>query len=594
MTSTYNNSFSYFINLNDRELTGLRLFYEDASAITNDSVSLQRLSIKGDEPKSAFTFFPQRVAGVDLQGNKASGATDAGLILNADIHGVYPYNSDSLSFTLNPEAFTISGSEIRKFSYQEITFEAEIQEINDKDGNVELRLEWRDGSGTWNSLGSISTTYLKESNADWQLLDNSVAQAPPIIGYENQIPLNTNRDGLFTLNQPENKKNVGDFISDQAVNWSLSGVDANLLTINESGYLIFKEAPDYENPIDDQNDNTYNVNIIAENSPTNTSFQAVEINIEDVDESCKLVINNTNDGLTLNSNPGYCTGERKWLEINLINSLTGDLDNYDWVGVKIIGSDGVLRDLGGLGHSFSDSGQLISKKALLVDIEEGEILQLTKLNPPDIGGESVETVEFNKIDSSIFEATLGNDLVLKIQETTYEPPTWEKDTLAIQTSPSDGIFDFRQPNDPSPLDLSVRIKGNCGDFNQVGIVELDIDPTTGIVLESVNGVTSTSGAAFRAAVRENIQGFDGVLPTCGGGNHDESFNWTLDSGEKGAYALVVINSNGDVYTFGSNTSADGKQHIKELGKNLFGFEDLSAGNGADWDFNDIIIEIKAA
>ena len=42
----------------------------------------------------------------------------------------------------------------------------------------------------------------------------------------------------------------------------------------------------------------------------------------------------------------------------------------------------------------------------------------------------------------------------------------EKDTLAIQTSPSDGIFDFRQPNDPSPLDLSVRIKV-IGNFNKL-------------------------------------------------------------------------------------------------------------------------------
>ena len=56
MASTYNNSFSYFIDLKDRELTGLRLFYEDASYITNDSVSLQRLSIKGEELNSGFTF----------------------------------------------------------------------------------------------------------------------------------------------------------------------------------------------------------------------------------------------------------------------------------------------------------------------------------------------------------------------------------------------------------------------------------------------------------------------------------------------------------------------------------------------------------
>ena len=50
----------------------------------------------------------------------------------------------------------------------------------------------------------------------------------------------------------------------------------------------------------------------------------------------------------------------------------------------------------------------------------------------------------------------------------------------------------------------------------------------------------------------------------------------MTTADAGLYAAVLINPNGEVFTFGSSTGSDGRQHVKVLGDNTFGFEDLLA------------------
>ena len=54
----------------------------------------------------------------------------------------------------------------------------------------------------------------------------------------------------------------------------------------------------------------------------------------------------------------------------------------------------------------------------------------------------------------------------------------------------------------------------------------------------------------------------------------------------------MITEIGEVFTFGASTASDGRQHVKLLGDNIFGFEDLLASQGSDWDFNDTIIKVS--
>jgi hypothetical protein len=54
----------------------------------------------------------------------------------------------------------------------------------------------------------------------------------------------------------------------------------------------------------------------------------------------------------------------------------------------------------------------------------------------------------------------------------------------------------------------------------------------------------------------------------------------------------MITQGGEVLTFGATTASDGRQHVKLLGTNTFGFEDLLSSQGSDWDFNDTKIRLS--
>ena len=41
----------------------------------------------------------------------------------------------------------------------------------------------------------------------------------------------------------------------------------------------------------------------------------------------------------------------------------------------------------------------------------------------------------------------------------------------------------------------------------------------------------------------------------------------------------------------NSANADGAQHVRLFGENVFGFEDMSAPRGADFDYNDTIVRL---
>ena len=69
------------------------------------------------------------------------------------------------------------------------------------------------------------------------------------------------------------------------ISYYLSGIDSGLLTIGEtSGILVFKNAPDFENPQDSNNDNIYEIEIRASDE-TSSSYLKVLVSVNDVDEN---------------------------------------------------------------------------------------------------------------------------------------------------------------------------------------------------------------------------------------------------------------------------------------------------------------------
>jgi len=95
----------------------------------------------------------------------------------------------------------------------------------------------------------------------------------------------------------ENSTSVFTFRANRPVTWSLAGgTDQGRFSINAStGALSFIAAPDFENPTDNDRNNSYNVIIKATDSQGMSSIQSLTVNIRDISE------NPTNPGNYLGS-----------------------------------------------------------------------------------------------------------------------------------------------------------------------------------------------------------------------------------------------------------------------------------------------------
>ena len=134
--------------------------------------------------------------------------------------------------------------------------------------------------------------------------------------------------------------------------------------------------------------------------------------------------------------------------------------------------------------------------------------------------------------------------------------------------------------------LDVEIAGSAANTNTVGFVAIDIDLATGKY--SVAGVEYGATQAFWNAVRSNLD--PGFKTTAGSSTFDIETTWTV-AGRTGYYAPVMLSQNGDVFVVG-DANSDGREHIRLMGENSFGIEDLTVGQHSDFDYNDILIGLR--
>ena len=179
-----------------------------------------------------------------------------------------------------------------------------------------------------------------------------------------------------------------------------------------------------------------------------------------------------------------------------------------------------------------------------------------------------------------------NDLELRITSSLAATTVDEIAMARRQMTSADAIIDCTTiPTSGAKLTLSILT--DCGYINRLGLVKV-VDTITGY---QVAGVAAANTDAFRQAVRDNLINPGGSAISAGG-QTSRTITWDVTTADAGLYAAVLINPNGEVFTFGSSTGSDGRQHVKVLGDNTFGFEDLLASQGSDWDFNDLKVRVS--
>ncbi|QTL03131.1 hypothetical protein J5J86_20610 [Aquabacter sp. L1I39] len=133
--------------------------------------------------------------------------------------------------------------------------------------------------------------------------------------------------------------------------------------------------------------------------------------------------------------------------------------------------------------------------------------------------------------------------------------------------------------------LDVEVAGSCANTNQLAFVKVDVNPATGTW--SVNGVAYGDTPEFHAAVLASLDA--GYSAQHGGGTFQASSTWTV-SGSDGYYVPVLVTQSGAVFLPGQGNSG-GHEYIQMYGENTFGFEDLTAAQGSDFDYNDMVMHL---
>jgi len=115
--------------------------------------------------------------------------------------------------------------------------------------------------------------------------DENSNSPPELVGLiDFAIDENSTEVTQFTATDPDN----------DPITYSINGIDSSLLTIDENlGLLTFINAPDYENPQDNDQNNIYAVNIIASDGSLSAELGII-IQVNDIDEpSISLTLSST-------------------------------------------------------------------------------------------------------------------------------------------------------------------------------------------------------------------------------------------------------------------------------------------------------------
>ncbi len=310
------------------------------------------------------------------------------------------------------------------------------------------------------------------------------------------------------------------------------------------------------------------------------TFQATNV------EPPKLVISSDGQGLTVVAGTGQGTG--LWLDLNAVIANSALQNSFDLVKRLANGQETSIGSVGATAQATFLGG-----KELFLGV--GETLRFVQNSNDD--NENVDpALRIEKIGER-YRVSLDdngdprpdsdfNDLIVDVDSTPLDPFESVVSLASQQRTSSDGILDLTNLQE-GKLTLNLSIVTDSENINTLSFVKLDVDPVTGKPLSQVAGVSASEGEAFRTAVRDNLVDFS----IAAGGQAKSLATWEVGASDSGYYAAVVVSFEGNLFTLGDTTAADGRQHLKVFGDNTFGFEDLLSSGGADWDYNDLIVTV---
>ncbi|MDZ8027125.1 MAG: DUF4347 domain-containing protein [Nostoc sp. DedQUE11] len=215
------------------------------------------------------------------------------------------------------------------------------------------------------------------------------------------------------------------------------------------------------------------------------------------------------------------------------------------------------------------------------------------------GKASFSSVVFSSSTNSSSESSENEGFSLNFQSlvVTVEA-TNQQITLGtgLQGKKEGELIDLRDVKQLVKADFKVHREAalnNCVGFYQIADESGGIDTNNDGVADILVG---QAGYA-EAAVRGRVTGIDLTVTNQGTASHNGTFAasslfapFIIINGKPDAFVAKNSNNNPTVYFAFLGANTDKADHIRLLGNNTFGFEDLA--NGGDKDYNDIIVQIN--
>ena len=180
------------------------------------------------------------------------------------------------------------------------------------------------------------------------------------------------------------------------------------------------------------------------------------------------------------------------------------------------------------------------------------------------------------------------DIALNVELSSQPPAVGTK----LQRETQQELIDLSDVTDP--VSVEVQVHREADQDNLIGFYQItDISGGIDIDGDGVADINPGDAGYKEAALTNRITGLD-LLQT--ENQQTTSFNGSFDGDSILAPFIIVdgtldeaLDNTAETYFSFLGANSDGVDHIRLLGDNIFGFEDLVSGG--DFDFNDVIVEI---
>ncbi|MGA1285137.1 MAG: FG-GAP-like repeat-containing protein, partial [Prochlorothrix sp.] len=332
-------------------------------------------------------------------------------------------------------------------------------------------------------------------------------------------------------------------------------------------------------------------NVVAVSKSTNLKFKLTQVNTTAVKEVGFFVVRDNNgtitdeDGNSLTpADAGYTAAAMQQATV-----LFAALGNNP-AGFDPLGFDRIVGALGGSADVFAGGAKLVfyfvqegSTDSRAAGNNSGSVLFGTTFESNAFGASANLTI--TSLGNGKFSLSWLDNLTLTLESTDDDLPFGS----GLQGRNQLGILDLTGLEED--IRVEVTVYREAAFDNLVGFYV--IDDITG----TVAGASVGSSDYVAKALANRITSLD-LLKV--GNGASETFNGVLGKGQYLAPFIIVngtldeaLAGNADVYfPFLGSNSDGGTDHVRLLGNNVFGFEDLAGGG--DNDFQDLIVQIKAA